>query len=380
MRTASPTGDPTTVRGRTQARSWMLVVLAVGLLGATPTWTHPSEDPSDTMPSTNANVFAMARIGDVLYIGGDFTSVGGRARSHLAAIDVRTGAVTDWDPGANREVWGLSAARDGGSVYATGKFGRVDGQRRPKVAEIDLAGRVTSWSPRIAGGRGTTVLATPDAVYVGGRFSSANGQSREYLAALDPVTGATLGFDAQLDQQVWDLEMAPDGRLWAAGNFRYVRGETVRGVAELDPVTGAPTAFRPAIRVATRDLVVGPSPDRVYVAAAGPGGRVIGYDTSTASGALLWSLHVDGDLQAIDATATRVFAGGHQAAYFGGSPSVHNTLAVDADTGDVAAWGVTTVNGKGAWEMLVTGEGLWVAGHFERIAGETHPGIAFFPS
>lgn len=379
MRTENPTAPLATVRARTRARTWVLVLLAVGLIAATPTWTEPSMDPSDSMPSTNASVFAMERIGDILYIGGDFTSVEGQARSHLAAIDVRTGVVTDWDPGANREVWGLSAAPDGGSLYATGKFGRIDGQRRSKVAEVDLAGRVTSWSPQLGGGRGTTVLATPDAVYVGGRFTSANDQARGYLAALDPVTGATLPFDAQLDQQVWDLEVAPDGGLWAAGNFRYVRGEAIRGVAELDPVTGAPTAFRPAIRVPTRDLVIGPTPDRVYVAAAGPGGRVIAYDTSSASGDLLWSLHVDGDLQAIDATATRVFAGGHQTAYFGGTGAVHNTLGLDAATGEVTAWGVTTSGGKGAWEMLVTDEGLWVAGEFDRIAGEDHPGIAFFP-
>lgn len=357
----------------------MLVLGAAALLAAATPWSLPSTDASDSMPTTNGNVYALEQVGSVLYIGGKFTSVGGQARQNLAAIDVRTGQVTGWNPVANRDVWGIDAAADGQSVYVTGTFNRIRGQRRVKVAEIDLAGNPTGFSARLRGGRGHTVAATSSAVYVGGRFTEANGVTRNYMAALHPTTGGTLAFDPGLDAQVWDIEVAPDGYLWVAGNFATVRGISRHGLAEIDPSTAQATAFSPAVRVATRDVAVGPSPDRVYVGTAGRGGWVLGYDTSSASGRLLWSLHLDGDMQAVDANQVHVFAGGHPSSFYGGSGSVDNTLSVEAETGRMASWGATSVGGKGAWEILATNEGLWVGGDFDRIGREPHGGLAFFP-
>lgn len=368
---------------RSRAHRWKLVV-AVGVVallatGATVPWNLPSQDPSDAMPSTNGYVYAMEQIGSVLYIGGAFSSVGSQPRQNLAAIDVTTGAVTSWNPGANREVWGLAAAPDGQSLYATGKFGRVDGAPHRKVAEIDLSGNVTTWTPRLDRGRGTTVAAAGNTVYVGGRFTTANGYSRAYLAALDATDGRTLtAFDARLDSQVWDLEIAPDGDLWAAGNFSTANGLSRRGVVELDPVSGTATAWRPPIGVSSRDLAFGPLADRVFVAGAGRGGRVMAFETA-GSGALAWELHLDGDVQAIDTTQSQVFAGGHQGAWYGGAPPIDNTISLDPASGALTGWNVSVHGGKGAWAILATAEGLWVAGELDHVGGELHGGIAFFP-
>jgi hypothetical protein len=362
---------------RRMGASLGLVALAIASMAATVPWNLPTTNPSNGMPDTNGFVYALEQVGSTLYIGGAFTRVGGQDRQNLAAIDVSTGAVTSWNPGANREVWGLAAASDGQSLYATGKFGRVDGERRRKVAEIGLNGNVTGFEARIAGGRGSTVAATGSAVYVGGRFTSVDGTSRTYLAALHPNTGALLPFDVNLDSQVWDVEIGPGGNVWIAGNFRDVDGASSRGLAELEPGTGNPTSFRPDLGVATRDIAFGPD-GRLFVSAAGRGGRVLGYDTS-GSGTLLWEVHVDGDMQAIDATQDQVFAGGHPGAFYGGSPDIDNTFSLNPSNGNLTGWAVNGNGGKSAWEILATDQGLWVAGQFDRIGGEARGGIAFFP-
>ena len=66
---------------------------------------------------TNGRVNAIAILNGIAYIGGDFTSVraagqssGGVTRNHLAAIDLSTGAVTAWNPGANGSVQAVAAS------------------------------------------------------------------------------------------------------------------------------------------------------------------------------------------------------------------------------------------------------------------------------
>src|SRR4051812_19906200 len=67
----------------------------------------PASEPVAGWPQTDGVVRAMVLAGDRLYIAGDFTTVGGQAHAHVAALDATTGAVDA----------GFTAAT-GGSVYA----------------------------------------------------------------------------------------------------------------------------------------------------------------------------------------------------------------------------------------------------------------------
>ena len=40
----------------------------------------------------------MARAGDIVYLGGRFDLVLGQPRHNLAAVDLATGTLTDWNP------------------------------------------------------------------------------------------------------------------------------------------------------------------------------------------------------------------------------------------------------------------------------------------
>ena len=99
----------------------------------------------------NAAVKFVAATPTKVYIGGYFTSIGGRDRVFLAEVDAATGQVTDWDPRLNGELDALYS--DGTSVYAGGDFtaaGRVPAghfaklDTTPPETTVDGAGRFSS--------------------------------------------------------------------------------------------------------------------------------------------------------------------------------------------------------------------------------------------
>jgi trimeric autotransporter adhesin len=105
-------------------------------------------------------------------------------------------------------------------------------------------------------------------MYVGGTFQyvqkGANpgpGEKIEqhYLAAFDVATGEWRpGFRPVLDGEVWDIQPTPDGKLIVGGAFTNANGAAdTAGLAALDPVTGATVA---GWRAAIEDRRTTPNP------------------------------------------------------------------------------------------------------------------------
>src|SRR5437867_800915 len=68
----------------------------------------------------------MAISGNTVYVGGQFTSVGGRSQVGIAALDATTGLATPWSPSVGGAV--LAIAVSGNTVYVGGEFTTVDGR------------------------------------------------------------------------------------------------------------------------------------------------------------------------------------------------------------------------------------------------------------
>jgi len=79
-------------------------------------------------PNASGDVDALALSGQAVYAGGSFTSIGGRGRNNLAALNARTGQATAWNPNAGGDVDAL--ALSGQTLYAGGGFGSIG--RRPQ--------------------------------------------------------------------------------------------------------------------------------------------------------------------------------------------------------------------------------------------------------
>jgi hypothetical protein len=97
-------------------------------------------------PAPNDRVVALLLSQGVLYVGGSFTRVGGVHRNYLAALDAETGQARRWNPYISgriyydrstpipRGVWALAAL--GNTLYIAGQFDSVAARPRPSVAAL----------------------------------------------------------------------------------------------------------------------------------------------------------------------------------------------------------------------------------------------------
>ena len=379
MSTRTATSDESRTRQarrRGAATSVAVAVLLMGGLPADASHLVPTDAP-DGSDSTDGFVYAIARDGDTIYLGGEFTEVGGKPRANLAAVDASTGRVTDWAPVANKGVQSIDVAADG-TVYVAGKFGRIDGKPRKKAAAIAPDGSLLNWKPNITKGIVLGLRVAGERVYVGGRFKVVDGVSRPYLAALSTASARLVDWDPRAGGEVWDIEVDVGGDIWVAGKYFAMGGANRRGIAELDPGSGNASSFDSAIRVPAYDLAL--EGDSVYLAAGGSGGKVITYKLDQ-NGAVVWYAQTDGDMQAIDASSDVVFAGGHQTRVTSDGRTLprQGLVALDAVTGEILPWDPTSTGGKNVYRVLVTDDSLLVGGQFRAVSGVPKGGFARFP-
>lgn len=296
----------------------------VGLLGlaamppavAVPNIAHPgivNEVPGENTPNVqDGTVFAIARVGTKVVIGGDFTSVMDRdsttsvSRPYILAFDQVTGAVdTGFAPVLDGMVETLSPGPDN-TVYVGGGFSKVNGTVT-KLARLDLAtGQlVKGWKKPGFDGRVQALDFAAGRLFVGGAFTVAgNGNKSTWLphagiASLDPLTGTVTSYvSSQLaGHHSWTstngwksapvgvkaLDVSPTGtEMMVMGNFTSIDGvardqiakfrfEPANAVLDADWNSLAYTALcAKAFDSYVREIQY--SPDGSYFAAVATGG------------------------------------------------------------------------------------------------------------
>jgi hypothetical protein len=264
----------------------------------------------DPLPTFNGTVLATAYAGETLYVGGDFTSVtaGGRtvARSRLAAVNARTGALLGWAPAADSTVRAIAVS--GRAVFVGGAFTAISGTRRDGLARLDAGnGAVHNSFKQSLTGMPYSLAVANGRLYAGGNMTSLNGQAIHRLAAFDPNTGATVaGWRPRADNTVESV--VPVGRrIYVGGQFRSISGASgTRNLAAVTTTGAVDTGFTSRAREVVHAIAVGAS--GIYAAMGGPGGRLGAFTTS---GAARWTLTMDGDAQAVAVLDKVVYIGGH---------------------------------------------------------------------
>ena len=206
---------------------------------------------ADFAPTTNAQVLTLAPSpdGSRLYIGGDFTAVNGATVWRVAAIDARTGAlITSFLPKPDAKVRAILPVGD--TVYFGGLFGAVGTSTRPHLAAVSASnGALLDWAPAASGGGGVHALAmAPDLskVVAGGSFTTMNGSSSPGygLAALDPVTGASLPLPVNSiirngGDNAAIVSLASDGVALYGTGYTFGSGGNLEGTFAAEWATGA---------------------------------------------------------------------------------------------------------------------------------------------
>ncbi|MBY0385341.1 hypothetical protein K2X05_09300, partial [bacterium] len=134
--------------------------------------------------SGGGSAFAVTRSGDTIFVGGDFTNMGGQARLNLGSFTVSTCTMTSWDPNPNSFVRALAAQDD--NVFVGGDFTTIGGQSRNYLALIKSGvntNNATGWNPN-PNGSVRSIALDRNYVYIGGLFTTVDGTARNTLASI----------------------------------------------------------------------------------------------------------------------------------------------------------------------------------------------------
>jgi hypothetical protein len=296
----------------------------------------------DWNPSVdNGFVESVALLGNSLYVGGFFTSVGGLARNGLAKVDLVSGSVSSWNPSpvipgsSNRNVTAIVAGA--GLVYIGGNFTSVGGASRRGVAALDAAtGVPTAWDPQLnstAGVEVSTLLLRNNVVYIGGAFQTAAGVMKNGLTGVNALTASSVWSAQHNGNYISVLGASPHG-IYVGGNFTTIAGASRRDLVEFDDATGL-TAWNPQCQSGTITGVV-EAGGTVYVCGGfgSIGGQARTYlaalDGLTGS-ATNWNPQVDGNVQTVAVGGNKVYFGGSFSGVSGASSGGLARVPVSVD-------------------------------------------------
>lgn len=290
---------------------------------------------------TSGSVYAMARAGNTLYVGGYFSSVARNSGSGLP-IDMRSGE--PWTDFARVAGTVYVAVPDGsGGWFIGGDFVAVGGLPRHGLAQIRADGSVSSWSPSVDLALGYMERPTVYAlvvdgsrVYLGGWFQMVNGVARSNIAAVDRTSGRLLPWAPEADSWVWALTIHED-RVFVGGAFTMIGGEPRSFIAALQADNGDATDWNPGANDWVASLVV-------------------------AHG----NLYASGFFNRIGEAARSCIA------------------AFDLTTGQLTAWAPDATAptddlfspSPQVRHLVVAGARVYVTGYFDHVGGEAHAGIA----
>ena len=209
-------------------------------------------DPLPTVQIDNGYVWAQETIGSTVYAVGDFDNA--RApladpgtqltpRSNILAYDINTGALLPFAPQVNGVIKAVAASPDGSRIYIGGSFTSVNGQTRWNIAALDAStGQLLSgFTPSVGGSGVYALVADGSMVYAGGLFTQGNGVARQNAAAFSASNGALMPWAPQTDLQIDAMVADPGGEnIIIGGRFAHVNGDgSMRGTAAIDEQTGA---------------------------------------------------------------------------------------------------------------------------------------------
>lgn len=379
---------------------------------------------SGTPHVLQGRVLSVTQVGNTILLGGEFATARNDGsttvlnRANLLAFDATTGQIsTTFVPQPNGAVQKVLDAGDGQTVYVGGNFTSLGGVSRSRVARIRISDGsvVPTFNPGTITGQVRDMALREGRLWVGGAFTHLGGSPQRALATLDPTTGARTGYMSSVIAgihnsgvtQVLKFDLTPNGdRLAAVGNFDTLSGVREHQLMVLDTsgAAAAPSTFHTSFYTQAcsqsfdsymRDVDFSPDGSFFVVSTTGAyGGSNAPCDTTArfetkAAGADVapsWVNYTGGDTTyGVEITDTAVYVGGHfrwqnnafrgDAAGQGAVPR-EGLAALDPSNGLPYSWNPGRTKGVGVFDFLAASNGLWVASDTDRIANQLRSRIA----
>ncbi|WP_156399746.1 fibronectin type III domain-containing protein [Phycicoccus sp. Soil748] len=270
-------------------------------------------------------VDSLTYAGGAVFAGGNFAGItstvagtSATSRPYLAKVDGVTGAVAgSWVPTPNDRVRSVTPAVDGtGRLFVGGDFTTVSGRASTnKIAAVAQAG-TGALDPTFKAVANSQKTYSPvyDLVSDGTRLYSAVGGSGGACTAMSATTGA-LAWSDRSNGNLQSVRLS-GGLLYCGGHFSGTgsfAGQARQKLAAVTPATGALTAFAPNINSSQGVWAMASDATRVY----------IGGDFSSVSGTPQphFAMFIDSAAQtAPQAPAGVVAAGGDAVVHLSWSP------------------------------------------------------------
>ncbi|MEO7297470.1 MAG: delta-60 repeat domain-containing protein [Verrucomicrobiota bacterium] len=184
-----------------------------------------------------------------ILIGGDFTIVQGISRNRIARLNPDGTLDQLFDPNANGYVNTFAVQADG-KILVGGSFSglnSIGGQTRNYIARLDgVTGQADSFNPNADSSPYSIVVQADGKILVGGSFTSIGGQTRNRMARLDATTGLADSFNPAVSGlAVNTIVVQADGRILVGGTFGSIGGQTRSHIARIDTATGLADSFNP---------------------------------------------------------------------------------------------------------------------------------------
>ncbi|MGO4301575.1 LamG-like jellyroll fold domain-containing protein [Leifsonia sp. RAF41] len=375
---------------------------------------------------TNGTVWQVAASHGRMVVGGTFSEIrpgagqSGTARTlqSLAILDAATGAPDACQlpvafSGGTASVYAVKTAPDGNSVFIGGQFTSVGGVAVTRLAEINV--ETCTVTPFRVSGISSYVLEiepSADAVYFGGVFQTVGGQTRRSFAKVNRAGALQTAFVANASGASQDLystvvvpdknargdalQLSPDGtRLAIGGDWFDINGSATHSFAVVDSTTGAVLHTWPASTVGntSRTKTISSDGTRFFVAQEGFNGfdGAIAINWSDYSQA--WRDNCAGATQTIVPYQGLLFEAHHHhdCSAQGMFPDGRRTfLSVShaADPNQLHIGWLPELNdgtGEGIGPRAIAiGNGtngtpyLWVGGEFTRVNGASQQGLTRF--
>lgn len=334
-------------------------------------------------PNINGIVKSFVFSGDTIFVGGKFSTIGStyQWQQNLAAINVHTGHLLSWNPYVDDEVSTLLLHNN--TLYIGGNF-RRNAMQGEKLAAIDVTtGNFIDWDPKIYGGFVSTLAISGNTLYVGGNFYSVGGRNRTHLAAIDITSGQispwapvvnSLDFGTYQPGGFVNSLTISGNKIYIGGKFYLLGAEKVQNLAALDASTGRLLPWKPNLPGTIRTMVI--SENTLYLA-----GDIGAIDGQTRSGlaainiltgkATSWNPVINTSnyslINNLEVHNNKAYFSSHFGKYIG---------IADLASGEVSDWNLQVDNG--IIDFTISDDMLYVVGPFRNVNGQKRNNLAAF--
>lgn len=205
------------------------------------------EDWNPLFEELHSHVNTLLLAGDSLYVGGSFSSVAGTPRRGIVRLDVASAQVdSNWHPdGFLVEINSMAMSGNGEHIFVGGRFNKLGGKAINAVAKLSTlsAEADADWNPQLNNSsRVDAMLLSGSDLFVGGRISEISGVSRKGIAKLSAIgTGALdMDWNPSTNGDIRSFVLSEtDNQLYVGGRFSTIGGVSRNGIARLNTSGGA---------------------------------------------------------------------------------------------------------------------------------------------